>query len=131
MLVPSMLKHDFIKHLILLFSLLSLAACSTQENFNDHGSTPASGISADMSLSWVAPVERDNGTGLSLSEIAGYRIYYGKSQGNYPNHIDINDGSVVHATLESLDSGTYYVVLTTIDTEGLESSYSSEIIKTI
>jgi len=134
--VPCILKTSLTKYLVPLVVIFQITACSSEENFNgsvSDGSTSGgvNGISTSMHVSWVAPAERDDGTGLSLSEIAGYRIYYGTTQGDYQNHININDGSAAHVTLDNLDSGVYYVVLTTIDTEGLESTFSSEIVKTI
>jgi hypothetical protein len=80
-------------------------------------------------LTWTAPVSRADGTPLALSEIAGYRVYYGTSAGNYPNHIDITNGTLQSATLTGVPVGTYYVAMTTYDTSGLQSSYSAPVIK--
>jgi hypothetical protein len=80
----------------------------------------------NIRLSWVAPsVRSDNITPLLLSEIAGYRIYYGTAPGLYPNQVNINDGSVVQKTLNNMSPGAYYFVLTTIDMDGRESSFSN------
>ena len=43
----------------------------------------------------------------------------------------IDDGSVKKYTFDALPSGTYYFVITTVDTEDRESLYSHEIIKAI
>lgn len=82
---------------------------------------------ADVSLSWVAPSEREDNTGLDLSEIAGYKIYYGPAQGNYSSSVDINDSSAEGYTFRNFSAGRYYFVVTTFDTEGRESQYSSEV----
>ena len=66
---------------------------------------------------------------LSLSEIAGYNIYYGATQGQYPNKVIVNDSIAESHTLTDLASGTYYIVVTTFDTEGRESKYSPEVAK--
>ena len=55
----------------------------------DENNTPA-----DIILSWVAPAEREDNTALSLSAIAGYKVYYGTTQGQCPNSIAINDGTL-------------------------------------
>jgi len=86
---------------------------------------------ADISLSWVAPVEREDNAPISLSEIAGYKIYYGPTQGQYPDNITINDGSAVDYTFQNFTAGTYYFVVTTIDTAGRESGYSTVVAFTI
>jgi hypothetical protein len=76
------------------------------------------------SLNWAAPVIRQDGSALAIGEIAGYTLYYGTSQGDYPNSVDINDANTTSATISDLPVGTYYFVLTTTDINGLESGYS-------
>jgi hypothetical protein len=82
-----------------------------------------------VSLSWTAPVARADGTALSLSEIAGYRVYYGTSAGNYSDSVDVNSVSSTSVTITSLPVGTYYMVATTRDSDGRESAYSQEVTK--
>jgi len=86
---------------------------------------------ANITLSWVAPVAREDNSALSLSAIAGYKIYYGTTPGQYPNSASINDGSATDYVFNDFSSATYYFVVTTIDTDGRESQYSSEVIFTI
>ena len=86
----------------------------------DESNTPA-----DITLSWVAPAEREDNSALSLSAIAGYKVYYGTTQGQYSNSVAINDGTAVAYTFTGLPAGNYYFVITTIDTDGRESKYSS------
>jgi VCBS repeat-containing protein len=93
------------------------------------GADEANPIFANVSLSWVAPSQREDGTPLSLSEITGYKVYYGTAQGQYPNSTTINDSTAVGHTFTNLPAGTYYFVVTTIDTEDRESGYSPEIKK--
>ena len=86
---------------------------------------------ANITLSWIPPAEREDNSSLSLSAIAGYKIYYGTTPGQYPNSTTVNDGSATGYTLNNLSSATYYLVVTTIDTSGRESQYSSEVILAI
>jgi len=83
-----------------------------------------------LSLSWRAPVARADGTPLSLADIDGYRIHYGKSSGNYTSHVTLADGTAQSVTLTDLPVGTYYMVMTTYDVDGRESGYSSQVSKT-
>ena len=89
----------------------------------DENNTPA-----DITLSWVAPAEREDNSALSLSAIAGYKIYYGTTQGQYSDSVPINDGTATGYTFTGLPAGTYYFVVTTIDTDRRESQYSSEVV---
>ena len=116
----------------LLISLL-LTACSTEENYN--GSTLSGGVGGattqGVALSWVAPVEREDGTPISMAEIGGYRVYYGTSQGKYTKNVDIADRTTMQATLSNLTTGTYYIVMTTYDVDGRESVFSQVVTKSI
>ena len=112
-------SNNFLRlyYLPVLVLLLPLAAC------NGSGSE-----SNGAYLSWLAPSEREDGTVLSLTEIAGYRVYYGEKPGEYTNSIDIHDRTSVHMALDSIPAGLYYVAVTAIDTAGRESALSSEIV---
>ena len=100
-------------------------------------SVPASSTSAtvpatgSLNLSWTAPTTRSNGTPLSLADIDGFRLYYGKSLGNYPDSVNVSDGSAQSAVVKNIPVGSYYVVMTTYDVNGLESGYSSAISKIV
>ena len=83
-----------------------------------------------LTLQWTAPVTRADGTPLSLADIDGYRIYYGPSANNYPNLLEVSDGTAQSATITDLPVGTYYIVMTTYDVGGLESAHSSMVTKT-
>ena len=94
------------------------------------GGTVGSGTGdpKDITLTWTAPSEREDRSALSLSEIAGYNIYYGTEPGQYNDEVKITDSSADGYIFTELASGrTYYFVITTYDTESRESLYSSVI----
>lgn len=84
-----------------------------------------------VSLSWTAPVTRADGTPLSLADIGGFYIYYGESEGSYPNRVELDDGAAQAVTLNDIPVGAYYMVMTTYDVNGHESSYSQVVKKTV
>ena len=86
---------------------------------------------AGITLSWIAPVEREDGTPISMSEIAGYRVYYGTSQGNYSNQVEVAGSATMQVTLSNLVAGTYYIVVTTYDNDGRESDFSQVVTRSI
>jgi hypothetical protein len=92
---------------------------------------PAPVQTGSMTLGWVAPVTRSDGTPLSLSDINGYRIYYGTTAGAYTNNFDVTDGTATTSTITNLPVGTYYVAMTTYDSAGMESAKSTQVIKTV
>lgn len=85
------------------------------------------GADEGFSLSWAAPVEREDNSPILLSEIAGYRVYYGTTQSQYPNSFTINDGTAEGYVFTDFSTGTYYFVVTTLDTDGRESKRSAEV----
>ena len=88
-------------------------------------------MTGSLALNWKAPVSRTDGTPLSLADIDGYRIHYGKSSGNYTNHFTLADGTAQKVKLTNIPVGTYYLVMTTYDVYGRESGYSPQVIKTV
>ncbi len=93
---------------------------------SDQSSESATG---SLSLNWVAPVARADGTPLSLADIDGFNIYYGNKAGSYPYSVKVTDGTAQRITLNNLAIGTYYIVMTTYDVDGRESGYSAMVKK--
>ena len=129
-----------LKYLFALALISSLVACSGGGSAGISGgsSSDSSGLISEpsgslskLSVTWVAPSEREDDTGLSLSEITGYRIYYGTETQNYQNQFKVDDSSAEQAQIVDVPKGTYYLVMTTIDSDGRESSYSPEVVITI
>lgn len=113
-LVRKYTKNGFI-YLMLQMLVLSLSACS---GGGDAGS-------AAITLTWETPYERADGSALGLSEIAGYRIYYGETTNVYSQRIDIDDPTVTEIVLQGIiPKGDYFIVMTTIDSAGHESPWS-------
>ena len=84
-----------------------------------------------FTLGWVAPATRADGTPLSLSDIDGYRVYYGTKSGVYTSTYDVTDGTATSITISSLPVGTYFIAMTTYDSAGMESAKSAEVVKSI
>ena len=87
----------------------------------------AQAASPDMTLQlfWNAPtMNRDSSP---LQDLAGYKLYYGESSGNYTTSIDV--GTPTTYTLQGLEVGhTYYIAVSAYDTAGNESGLSTELI---
>ena len=143
MAIRQSMKESFKIGLIAASMAIQLAGCGGGGSSADSSASSAvTASSADSSasssvapssaaLNWVAPVTRADGSPFSLADIGGYRVYYGATEGNYPNRIDVTDGTAVGTVLRGLPPGTNYIVVTTYDTDGRESIYSDVVIKTI
>ena len=88
------------------------------------------GTTATVTLKWTAPSTRSDNTAVSMSEISGYRLYYGNSATNTPYYVNISGGSATQYTL-TLPSGSYYFRISAIDTQGYEGLRSAAAQKSI
>ncbi|MEW6003368.1 MAG: fibronectin type III domain-containing protein [Nitrospirota bacterium] len=91
------------------------------------GDDDKNGSSNSATLGWEAPTT--NADGSLLTDLAGYKIYYGTVSGNYTAVIDV--GNIRQYKVKDLEPGTYYFAVTAYDTARNESDYSNEVSKTI
>ncbi len=80
-------------------------------------------------VSWAAPTERLDGS--AFTDLAGYKLYWGLSRGNYSNHATISHPGIAAFVIEPVTAGTYYVVATAYDSKGVESGFSRVFSKTV
>jgi hypothetical protein len=112
--------------------LISLAGCggggSTGTADSGAGSGGGGGgagaVTASVALEWEAPTTRADGT--ALTDLAGFRVYYGTQSGNYSSSVDIGDATSVLIEDLAVET-TYFFAVTTYDSSGNESEPSNEI----
>ena len=80
-------------------------------------------------LTWLPPTQNDDGS--VLTDLAGFRVYWGTSQGNYPNSVTLDNPGLTTYVVENLVPGTYYFVTTALNASGVESGFSNVASKTI
>jgi hypothetical protein len=80
-------------------------------------------------LSWNPPTTNTDGS--ALTNLAGYKIYWGTTQGSYPNSVAINSPGISSYVLTNLVAGTYFFVMTSLSSAGEESAYSNAASKTV
>jgi hypothetical protein len=80
-------------------------------------------------LSWTPPTRNTDGS--SLTNLAGYRIYWGRSQGSYTSSATLNSAGLTSYVIDQLTPGTWYFVATAVNSQGVESSFSNAASKTI
>ena len=73
-------------------------------------------------LNWTAPTQNEDGT--TLTDLAGYKIYWGKTPGVYTNSVSVDAGLTTYV-VENLSPGTYEFVATAINMAGVESRNSN------
>ena len=85
--------------------------------------------SGSATLSWTPPTTNTNGS--PLTNLAGYRVYWGTAAGSYPNSVTLNNPGLTSYVVENLAPGTYYFVVSARNSSGVESAMSNSGSKTI
>lgn len=80
-------------------------------------------------LSWTAPTTRTDGS--ALTDLAGFKVYWGTEQGNYSHSVTLDNPSVTTYVVEELTPATWHFVATAYDSNGVESAFSNPASKTI
>ncbi len=75
-------------------------------------------------LSWLPPTQNTDDS--PLTDLAGFRIYYGTSSGNYSNTITLDNIGLTSYLVEDLAPATWYFTMTAFNSSGVESQYSVE-----
>ncbi len=125
---------DLTRYILLCIIILAFYSCGQGGN-SSNITGGATGTNSAI-LNWDPPATNVDGT--PLTDLAGYKIYYGTTSCNvtsscsYDHVITIDDPTVTSYEVTDLQPGTtYYFAVTAFDTAGNESDYSNEVSKTI
>lgn len=72
-----------------------------------------------------------NTDGTSITDVTGYRIYYGRSPANLAQSILVAGVGVTSHVISGLASGTHYFAVATLNLAGVESQRSNAASKTV
>jgi hypothetical protein len=81
----------------------------------------SAGGSAD--ISWTAPTTNTNGS--TLTDLAGYDIYYGTSASSLTQKVQVTNVGLTNYVISGLTRGTWYFAVAAYTTAGAESSLSN------
>jgi hypothetical protein len=82
-----------------------------------------------VDLNWMAPTMYTDGTPYPMSQLGGYRVYYGLASHMYGPPIDIGN-MTMHSVGGLANATTFFFAVTDYDIQGAESGYSNEIMVT-
>lgn len=77
----------------------------------------------NVTISWTPPTENTNGT--TLTNLAGYHLYYGTSQSSLNQLVNITNAGLASYVVSNLTAGTWYFALTAVNSLGVESPRSA------
>ena len=80
----------------------------------------SSGASADVS--WTPPTTNTNGS--TLTDLAGYYIYYGTSAASLTQKVQVTNIGLTNYVISGLTAGTWYFAVAAYTTGGTQSSLS-------
>jgi fibronectin type III domain protein len=113
---------------VLLLMLLSACHDSGQSAAGPTGA-PQSVSGGSATVSWEAPTTNTNGT--ALTDLSGYRIYYGSSANDLNQMIPVETIGIQTYVVDGLTAGTWYFAVRAVTSAGTESALSSVVDKTI
>ena len=83
----------------------------------------------NVTLSWTPPTT--NADGSAIADLAGYRIYFGRSAGALNEMAVLNNAGLTRYVLDNLSPATWYFSMTSYNSSGIESARSSVVSKTV
>jgi ABC-type oligopeptide transport system substrate-binding subunit len=85
--------------------------------------------SGTATLSWQAPTT--NTDGAALTDLAGYRIYYGMNADDLTQTVQLTGLGLQTYVIDDLGSGAWYFAIKAVTSTGVESALSDVVSKTI
>jgi hypothetical protein len=91
--------------------------------------TVTQGSNGTATLDWTPPTENTDGT--TLTNLAGYNIYYGTSAASMTETIKVTNPGLTAYTLTNLSPGTWYFTVTSYSSNGVESARTATVSTTL
>ena len=108
---------------------ISVSDGQASASLNAFAITVADTVVGSATLQWTPPTENSDGS--SLTNLAGYRVHYGRSPTQLSQTVEITNSSLSTYVVENLSSGTWYFAVVTVNTGGTTSVLSNVAAKTI
>jgi hypothetical protein len=84
--------------------------------------------SGAATLSWTTPLQNSDGT--PLTDLVGYRIYFGTQSDDYTNSADVDLGLSTFV-VDQLTPSSWYFAIAAVNAQGLQSRLSNEVSSSI
>ena len=77
----------------------------------------------DVTITWTPPTENTDGS--TLTDLTGYRIYYGTSRSALTKVVNITNPGLASYVISNLTAATWYFSVTSLNSNGVESPRSA------
>ena len=113
--------------------LMPVLICVAAIGCSDGGSAPAESpgqvASGTATLEWSRPASNEDGS--ALTDLAGYKVYYGREAYTLEHVVDVRGADVAKAEIQDLEHGTWYFAIASYNTAGVESARSGVVSTTL
>jgi hypothetical protein len=109
--------------------LFSVAAIGCTDGGSAPADPPAGGFSGTATLEWSRPSSNEDGS--ALTDLAGFKVYYGREAYTLEQVVDVRGATVSKAEIQGLGHGTWYFAIASYNTEGVESARSGVVSTTL
>lgn len=96
---------------------------STDTNFSSESKSTTSAVT------WLPPTQNVDDT--AFSDLIGYKIYIGSKPGRFEIVRELKEPGLTEYVLEGLSPGTYYVGMTAVNSQNIESPLSNVVKRTV
>jgi hypothetical protein len=86
---------------------------------------PVSTLNGVATLDWKPPTENSDGS--ALTNLAGYKVYYGTSPDNLSQSVKLSNPGLTAYSVTGLTSGTWYFAVTSYSADGVESTRTTTV----
>lgn len=90
---------------------------------------PGPAEKGSVTLTWQPPTQNVDGS--ALTNLSGFRLYYGTAANALNTTAAINNAGVSRYTIENLNAGTWHFAITALNSSGAESDKSGTVSKTV
>jgi hypothetical protein len=98
-------------------------------NGNTSPGHPPIKVNGSTTIDWTPPTQNIDGT--ALTNLAGYTVYYGSSPNQLTHSVKLSNPGLTAYTVSNLPPGTWYFVVTSYSSSGIESLRSGVVSTTI
>jgi len=102
---------------------ISVSDGSTSANLAAFSIQVVATATGSATLSWTPPTQNTDGS--PLNNLAGYKVYWGTSQGNYSSSVTVNNPGLATYVVDQLTPATWYFTVTAVNGAGVESGFSN------